>query len=183
MATPSKQEEEDLLDVPEPIPHARAVAEVYLHTMTRGAQAGSILFTFLALPVCLRKGIRGGILLRRLGQASLIGSAAGGGFLAVGTYRKLAASGAWGAYDRAYRLRNNDGQIVLDTLSYTSAAVGLFVGTVLLNKGLYGGLVGVSSGLSMGVIEYGAMKMYQNAGLTTYEKYLGSDSKPKHEVK
>lgn len=103
--------------------------------------------------------------------------------MAVGTHRKLAASGAWGAYDRAYRLRNNDGQIVLDTLSYTSAAVGLFVGTVLLNKGLYGGLVGVSSGLSIGVIEYGALKMYKNAGLTTYEKYLGSDSKPKHEVK
>jgi len=32
-----------------------------------------------------RKGMWGGILLRRLGQASLISSAAGGGFLAVGT--------------------------------------------------------------------------------------------------
>jgi hypothetical protein len=182
MTTPTKQGDEDL-DVPEPIPHARAVAEVYLHTATRGAQAGSILFTLLAFPVCLRKGLRGGILLRRLGQASLIGSAAGGGFMAVGTYRKLATSGAWGAYDRAYRLRNNDGQVILDTLSYTSAAVGLFVGTVLLNKGLYGGLVGVSSGLSLGVLEFGAMKMYQGVGLTTYERYLGSDSKPKHEVK
>ncbi len=157
--------EEDL-DVPEPIPHRTAVAEVYLHTMTRGAQAGGILLPLLALPLCIYRGTRGGLLLRRLGQASLLGSLGGGAFLAVGTQRKLAGSGAYGAYDRAYRLRHNHGQKLLDQLSYGSASLGLFVGTVLLNKGLWGGIVGLSSGLSLGVVEF--------VGLKTYQKYVAA---------
>lgn len=165
-------EEEDL-DVPEPIPHERAVTEVCLHAMTRGAQAGSILVSVLAVPVCWKRGLRGRLLLGRLGQSSLVGSVLGGAIMAMGTNQKLKESGAWGAYDRAYRLRNNAGQKTLDALSYMTAAVGLFAGTVLLNKGLYGGLLGASSGLSLGVLEYVGLTMYQNVGLTVYERYSG----------
>lgn len=43
-------------------------------------------------------------------------------------------------------------------MSYSSASLGLFVGTVLLNGGLFGAAAGFSGGLSLGLIEFAAVK-------------------------
>lgn len=53
----------------------------------------------------------GGLLLRRMGTASILGCLGGGAFLAMGVYQKLTASEPYGVYDRAYRLRHNKGQV------------------------------------------------------------------------
>lgn len=49
-------------------------------------------------------------------------------------------------------------QRLWDRLSYSSASLGLFVGTVLLNGGLFGAAAGFSGGLSLGLIEFAAVK-------------------------
>lgn len=141
-------------------------------------------------------------LLRRMGTASILGCVGGGAFLAMGVYRKLqadsAADAAWGAYDRAFRLRYNKGQVsthstangwlsksthsqppkvdwrrtqllaftththvqrLWDRLAYSSASVGLFLGAVVFAGGLFGAAAGFSSGLSLGVVEFAAVKV------------------------
>lgn len=157
----SELAQEGLEDTPEPIPNA--AFEVYFHGMTRGAQVGGLVATLGAIPYHIWRPTSsnsggGGLLLRRMGAASILGCLGGGLFLAMGVYKNLAASDAWGVYDRAYRLRYNKGQRLWDRLAYTSASMGLFVGSVVLNGGLMGAAAGFSSGLSLGLVEFAAVK-------------------------
>lgn len=107
-APPAKAKKNTTLEeeVDEPIPYA--TLEVYRHTVTRGCQVGSLLCSLVLVPFSIYRGGRGGLLLKRLGQAQVVGALAGGAFLAMGTKQKLETSDAWGVYDRAYRLRYNE---------------------------------------------------------------------------
>lgn len=158
----SELAQKGLDDTPEPIPNP--AFEVYFHGVTRGAQLGGLVAALGAIPYHIWRPTTGsgnsggGLLLRRMAAASILGCVGGGLFLAMGVYQKLAASDAWGVYDRAYRLRFNKGQRLWDRLAYTSASMGLFLGSVVLNGGLFGAAAGFSSGLSLGLFEFAAVK-------------------------
>jgi len=49
-------------------------------------------------------------------------------------------------------------QRLWDRLAYSSASVGLFLGAVVFAGGLFGAAAGFSSGLSLGVVEFAAVK-------------------------
>lgn len=57
-----------------------------------------------------------------------------------------------------YNTNQQQQQRLWDRLTYSSASIGLFVGTVLLNGGLFGAAAGFSGGLSLGLIEFAAVK-------------------------
>jgi hypothetical protein len=149
----------------EPIPFAKA--EVFRHTMTRGAQVGVIGSWLLVPPLAYWRGVRGVGLASAAFKTSVVGCLAGAGFLAVGTYQKLEGDEPYAVYDRAYRLRNNRGQLKLDELSYAGSAVGVFTGTVLLGQGFLGFAVGLASGLGVGVVTYAGGRAL---GLVKYEE-------------
>lgn len=131
---------------------------MYFHACTRGAQLGGLVASLAVIPYHIWRPSSGSGLLRRMGAASILGCLGGGVFLAMGVYQKLAASDPWGLYDRAYRLRHNKGQKLWDKLAYSTASIGLFLGTVVFNGGLFGAAAGFSGGLSLGLLEFATVK-------------------------
>lgn len=50
------------------------------------------------------------------------------------------------------------GQVLVDSISYSLAGAGLVLGTVVMNRGVMGGLAGLSLGLSLGPLVYAGAK-------------------------
>eukprot|EP00731_Ephydatia_muelleri_P025999 Em0018g99a len=125
---------------------AYPLAEVYRHTMLRGAGLGSLAATVFGAPFLLYRGARGVLLFKRLGKVSLFGTGAGASGIAVKTYLRLQDQSDIQVWDRAYRLRHNEKQVRVDLWTYGGLAVGGLAGSLLAVPRVMAAIYGASIG-------------------------------------
>ena len=124
--------------------------ELVIHVTTKTVQAFGLLGTTLVGPIAavLKKETRNlpGIKhkMTRAGRGGLILGLATGPLM---TYMKIKNEEEYKIWDRCYRLRHNRGQVRVDQYSFVGAVAGAGVGVAAGSGALFGGLVGMSSGI------------------------------------
>lgn len=124
--------------------------EVGIHVTTKTVQAFGLLGTLVVGPVVavIRKNTRNWPGLKHsmtlAGRRGLILGLAAGPLM---TYLKLKNEPEERIWDRCYRLRYNRGQVRVDQDSVMGAVLGSGIGAATGSGALFGGLVGMSSGI------------------------------------
>lgn len=134
---------------------AYPLAEVYRHTLLRGAGIGSLVATVIGVPFLLYRGARGVQLFKRLGKGSLLGTGIGASGIGVQTYLRLRDQTDIQVWDRAYRLRHNEKQVRVDKWMYAGLAVGGLAGSLLTAPRMMAAIYGAS--MACGPALFGGM--------------------------
>lgn len=134
--------------------------ELTTHVTIKTIQAGGLLGMLIFAPVAtsLKKETRNMATLKtkmtRFGRNGVIFGVVMGPLL---TFMKIRSEeDPYKVWDRCYRLRNNRGQVRVDQASILGAAGGAAVGAVSGGGALFGGLLGMVSGVLGAAIYNGA---------------------------
>lgn len=136
--------------------------ELTVHVTTKTIQSFGLLGTVLVGPIAaaVKKDTRNwaGVKnkMTRCGRNGLILGVIMGPFA---TYMKVRnEEDPYKSWDRCYRLRHNRGQILVDQSSIVGGVGGAAVGAATANGALFGGLVGMSSGILAAAIYNNVLK-------------------------
>jgi len=124
--------------------------EVYTHVTLKTLQLGTTFGTLLFGPLIAvaRKGKRGTkVLTSKMSRAGMAGVVVGILAGPAMTYKKLEDQTYDAVYDRAYRIRKNHTQVKSDQGYVLGGVVGLAASAFTKTSPVFGGLVGMSTGL------------------------------------